>query len=187
MSTMTTELSPVEDITTFLDNCERMMRNTGKENGLRYMTLYGLVLGLGRAWETQALPPGFRRGEPQQCFLNTLVQCMTRDGLRYVEGYVLHPQLPIPIEHAWAVDEADRVIDVTLGNPEAHTYFGVEIPLKVVQEMVRQTERTGFFGSDWLAGNPVRNLGKIPSVTEIRRAKRDQRAERKRRKALTRS
>jgi hypothetical protein len=49
-------------------------------------------------------------------------------GLTYCEGFVLRAAMPIAIHHAWAIDDDQRVIDVTLSDPKACIYRGVPIP-----------------------------------------------------------
>lgn len=86
------------------------------------------VLRNGQVFEGRKRPKGYRRGTPKECFSNS-ARLVQKDlfGLRYVEGYVISKDLPIPILHAWAIDAEDRVIDVTIKEPEKHEYMGVVV------------------------------------------------------------
>ena len=87
--------------------------------------LQRFVLRNGTAGTWQPLPDGMQMGEQKQCFMNA-AQLTLHAGLRYVEGFCYVARLPIPIHHAWNLDEDGRVIDTTLRDGAGTQYFGVE-------------------------------------------------------------
>ncbi len=106
-----------------------------------------LTVAHGRAFPEMS-PNGmkYKPGAPKHCFWNAYeLAARTRGKLRYVEGYA---NGGIPMEHAWCVDEHDRVIDPTW-RPENgqhddgdREYFGVVIPLPIVKLL--RAENKGF-------------------------------------------
>ena len=69
--------------------------------------------------------------KPKECFNNALKLCLISNGkYEFYQGYMLSPDIPIPIEHAWNVKDG-KVIDLTaciLKLPKDTEYFGVKIP-----------------------------------------------------------
>ncbi|HDR9103442.1 TPA: hypothetical protein QDB04_000162 [Burkholderia vietnamiensis] len=104
-----------------------------------------LMLLMSRPWRAQALPAGFSRGEPRQCFKNSSWLAIEHRSLTYVEGYAC-PDGLIPIQHGWCVDEAGNVIDVTLGSPETTHYFGIPVSTRFLQNFLDTATYYGIFG-----------------------------------------
>ncbi|MGO6791314.1 hypothetical protein ACCS70_35015 [Rhizobium ruizarguesonis] len=52
-------------------------------------------------------------GEAKQCFRNATAFALVRHDVTYVEGFALDPALPIPLEHAWLIDDKGQVIEGT--------------------------------------------------------------------------
>ena len=97
-------------------------RDSWRSLGAGYL-LQEFILRHGQQFTAQHLPKRYKMRVPKNCFYNAQAlarrsQRLTRPAysfaLRYVEGYVLSPNVPILIHHAWCVDRDDRVIDVTL-------------------------------------------------------------------------
>lgn len=103
------------------------------------------ILERGVDFTGSPLPKGWRRALPKQCFANAgrIVIHNSRTTLIYHEGYVIGERLPIPIHHAWIVDEHGRVIDTTLREPEKHEYLGVPFRREIV---LRELNRHRIFG-----------------------------------------
>ena len=177
---MTTEIEPatVDDIRGFLATMARatasIFRSATQEPWTR-RSLEQLVLDLGQPWQPQPLPEVFEQLIPKQCFLNTWELVRGERSLRYVEGYALSAGGVLPVQHAWAVGRDDRVIDPTWNDPEHAAYYGVVIPKRSVQAMMTATGYVGFFGNDYLTGNVIQRLGRIPTPDEIREGARDRR------------
>jgi len=75
-----------------------------------------MVLDFGREYEWQPRPDHIDPGRAKECFTNAFWLARDNDWL-YVEGYVLTPDMPIAIHHAWVVDGGGRLIDPTLREP----------------------------------------------------------------------
>lgn len=101
------------------------------------------VLRNGTEFEGRDLPKGFRRGKAKACFENSINLVVRKRDLRYVEGYVMHNVIPIPIHHAWAVDADNRVIDVTIQQPAECQYMGVVMSR---QECWTEVSRNDVYG-----------------------------------------
>ncbi len=100
--------------------------------------LYDFVLARGLPCEARALPAPYRPGVPRYCFYNTaqLVR-QSRGKLLYCEGYASVWQIPSwPVYHAWAVDEAHRVVDATLDEPERAVYLGVPVATEIFNALI---------------------------------------------------
>lgn len=90
------------------------------------------ILRNGRAFQGRKLPARYTLKFPKMCYWNSYVLVRKSKRLRYCEGYVGRVDMPIPIQHAWAIDPLDRVVDVTLqdwetGESASHEaeYFGI--------------------------------------------------------------
>ncbi|MGR9449172.1 hypothetical protein [Rhizobium leguminosarum] len=78
-------------------------------------------------------------GEVKQCFRNATAFALVRDDVTYVEGFALDPALPIPLEHAWLVDDKGQVIDPTWDDNIGHVYYGVPFEINFVAAMMEQS------------------------------------------------
>lgn len=94
--------------------------------------IHEFLLRNGQRFLSQPKPDRYRMRMPKACFWNAARLAKKSRVLRYAEGYVASPDIPILVHHAWCVDARDRVIDVTLqdfrdGRSRAGTaqYFGV--------------------------------------------------------------
>ena len=108
-----------------------------------YPTVWHYTLQNGRAFESVALTGEelawtdrllWRSHRPKQCYRNAQVSALTvpvPDGmaLRYVEGYVMPADMPIPVEHAWlsvgGKGVGGKVIDTTLRDDGGQPIFGL--------------------------------------------------------------
>ncbi|MBX5212597.1 hypothetical protein HJB83_33820 [Rhizobium sp. NZLR11] len=64
---------------------------------------------------------------------------LVRRDVTYVEGFALDPALPIPVEHAWLVDDIGQVIDPTWDDNIGHIYYGVPFERNFVARMMEQS------------------------------------------------
>jgi hypothetical protein len=90
-----------------------------------YVNKEELLLRHGRFFQPQPRPKKYRRGRFKECFANSF-RLARKQGLRYVEGVAVPPDVGTPVHHAWCIDANDRVIDVTWSEP-GRVYFGVVI------------------------------------------------------------
>lgn len=130
----------------YLKMLAEMQRNFAAPAGtdFKYFSIEEFVLMNGRTMLASLADPRIKRGRKKECFKNsTLFALYSGEDCQYVEGYVLKASLPIPIHHAWILDEHEYVVDPTLGwEPDAE-YFGVAFP---TQEVARRVVKNGFYG-----------------------------------------
>jgi hypothetical protein len=101
----------------------------------------GFLLPFGEEFSDAYLPDHLEVMEPRMCFMNCFELAGMMDDLTYCEGFVLLASLPIPIHHAWCVDEEGRVVEPTITEAlEELTFFGVRLPFGAVNEVVEDTE-----------------------------------------------
>jgi hypothetical protein len=119
--------------------------------GWRWQSPAGFFLGEGQPWfdlvpfaEVDEQNPEGAFSELNQCFWNAQELVLSDpERFTYCEGYALRATgTGAPVHHAWAVDEAGRVVDTTwardascAGDPfarvtpeEGRLYFGVQVP-----------------------------------------------------------
>jgi hypothetical protein len=82
--------------------------------GLVYQSAAGFLLRHGD-WHREHAPAPGDEGAPKCCYGNAIAMCVKYPGVRYVEGYALAPSSAggLPIPHAWNLDAAGRLIDIT--------------------------------------------------------------------------
>lgn len=105
----------------------------------------------GEAFEHHPRPEDIPAMAPQQCYRNAFLLACERPGLTYCEGIVCWTGLPVPIAHAWCINEAGKVVDPTLetasdeegGLKGGLTYFGVRFEDEDVEQV---TFEAGTFG-----------------------------------------
>lgn len=99
----------------------------------------------GREFVGQHLPDEFEQMAPQMCFMNSFKLAENDDRLHYVEGYALRDHVPLPIHHAWCVDDDDKVIDATWDDVGPRdTYLGLIFPdFDAIEEIV---DTSGTYG-----------------------------------------
>jgi hypothetical protein len=100
------------------------------------------IARVGITCAAQPLPRGYRRAPPKRCFENAATLVRRRpDTLRYCEGYVSRPDVPLLIHHGWAIDAENRVIDPTLPDPADCAYVGLPLRFAEYQAETWQTLR----------------------------------------------
>jgi hypothetical protein len=173
MSGTDTLRASADDIRYFLESLVVMAAQVANgRTDWRARSLDAFILEHGRAWEPAPLPPTIPMRAPQECFRNSAHLAATHPELRYVQGYGLPARGILPVPHAWVVDDQGRVIDTTWEDGETAAYYGMVVPIASVHQMLLVADQYDFFGSDWLAGHPIRKLWRIPTPDEIVRAKR---------------
>ena len=114
----------------------------GWEKVGHHALLQRFVLRQGKAYKNDARTPPHLMREIKMCFRNATKYCRDYGGT-YVEGFVMKPNLPILIHHAWVATDDDFVIDPTLRDSEHAKYFGVPFKIELV---LRTTLRQGHYG-----------------------------------------
>ena len=113
-------------------------------------TLNKIQLEHGRAWPFDK--DSFIGGKRHQCYANAFRATLNDPSLTYVEGYV--SMGGVPISHAWVVDKAGKVRDVTIKDPEyVSGYYGVPIKQKWLNKFLSETKTYGVF--DWMKAGKV--------------------------------
>lgn len=135
------------------------------------------VLRNGKEFVGRKKPKRFKQGQPKNCFQNTTHLVTDDIGLRYVEGYVTRDDLPIPILHAWAIDAKNRVIDITLKEPEKYHYMGVVVTRKELYKELHRNKVYGLFDHglgmnvDWMFRRDPGLKDEIEPLMIVRRGK----------------
>jgi hypothetical protein len=120
---------------------ERLEQEIEMWEGIGYPALIQrFVLSKGK--EQKKNKTTLPRGEQKQCFMNAS-HAAFEHSIKYVEGYVLDPTLPILIEHAWVSRDGIHAEEVTMDDSRELYYFGVEFtPSKLMKELAK----TGVYG-----------------------------------------
>jgi hypothetical protein len=162
-----------EGLETHLRAVAQMMARSypARTRELAYTSYEGATLALGRFWTPQARPRRYGKGTERACFHNTLMLTVYHPRLRYVEGYALptiRGDVGIPVQHAWAVDAQDRVIDVTWPEPEHSAYYGFVIEREDIAALVELDDTNwGVLGGDYRLDFPILRYGRVlPPVEE---------------------
>lgn len=87
-----------------------------------------------------------KQGLKQQCFYNAF-HLAIETGLHYVEGYAVAGHLPLPLEHAWCVDDAGLIYDPTWDN--GTHYFGMAFQPQQLEAIHHITDVHSVFSNLW--------------------------------------
>jgi hypothetical protein len=128
------------------DNADALVRYM--EMIAPYAEVTKFILDNGTAMtEFSALHADFKRGELGECYSNA-GRIANGKGLRYVEGYAVPSTVPLPMMHAWLIDEQGRIIDPTW--EDGNAYYGVVIPHTTMWEILGRLKYWGIFDNLWL-------------------------------------
>jgi hypothetical protein len=120
----------------YLRMLQRVHHTNAHAAGIATQSPVDFVLTYGTQYHTvHALAP---TGQPRQCFRNAFEAAMRLD-LTYVEGWA---NSIIPTEHAWCVTPDGKIYDPTWGR-SGHDYFGVALPIPVLEQVM---SFTGVYG-----------------------------------------
>ena len=116
-----------EDANSLMEMYARYERNLAKDQGWKYGGAHDFTLGEGSVMLSPERPPAIDLMTPKECFSNSTSMVMGSGTHRYCEGYVMLPNLPMPIHHAWVWDETtSTLMDPTLGWQPKAKYFGTK-------------------------------------------------------------
>jgi hypothetical protein len=116
-----------------------LMAHAHEKLGTSTKSVDAFLLKYGEEFDVNPTPDWVELMTPKMCFMNCFVLVEEQRGgllsedipeLYYCEGYVLSSGLPIPIHHAWCVQDDGTLIEPTLPDrtdEEKVTYFGVKI------------------------------------------------------------
>lgn len=91
------------------------------------------ILEHGRWFTPAPRPSAVRRGQAGSCYRNAARYVLAHPECHYAEGFAARADLPLMVvQHGWAVDPDDRVIDRTWQAPEHCLYFGLAIGPKTM-------------------------------------------------------
>jgi hypothetical protein len=129
----------VTPIDAVLDYLRGVARLRGDRPGFTFGSVEAYLLAHGRAWAPGPVTAHTASMTPCQCYDNAFkLARRARLGLRYVEGVALPLKL-CPLDHAWCVDAADRVVDPTWDHGVA--YFGVVFAVDEVRTLRRESRQ----------------------------------------------
>jgi hypothetical protein len=90
-------------------------RDAWKHLGAGAWIYHEFILRNGWGWISQPLPKQYKMQQPKNCYWNAQALVRRSKGkLWYVEGFVLCKDLPLLIQHGWAIDGRGAVVDNTL-------------------------------------------------------------------------
>lgn len=103
---------------------------------------------------TYIVPDDLEYGRRGLCYANAARYVLEHDKLHYCEGYALSLRLPIPVPHAWVVDDDGHAIDPTWDYPEGEAfYFGVPFLCDNTWVRLLKLGTFGIIASDWEQGD----------------------------------
>ncbi len=95
----------------------------------------------GRHFSPRSPKPNWLRiGEQRNCFSNATNAAVKRSDVFYAEGYVLEPELQIPVQHAWLLDASGAVVDPTYADTTDHANFGIAFRRDFVVDILTNTK-----------------------------------------------
>lgn len=147
------------DIATYLQFVSNVSRSQQRA-GWRYSSYEGLVLDLGQTFESAKWD--YPEQELGACYENSVLALLElgNEHLFYCEGWACSPKLPLPIQHAWLVDDQGHAYDPTWET--GGTYYGVPVKLSYVKRTILDTGYYGILVNDWRSDCVIVREG-IPS------------------------
>ncbi|WP_395517483.1 hypothetical protein [Pseudorhizobium flavum] len=107
------------------------------ENGFGPATAL-LLYGKGLISGEQA-PKWVSFGGAKECYKNAAQALLHRDDVFYAEGIAVDlVGPPVPVEHAWLVQDDGVVVDPTWRDSGSCAYYGIAFKSSVVREKIRR-------------------------------------------------
>jgi len=133
-------MKTIDRLKSFLDKQAQLMRQIHPQPDWKYGGFEELILDRGIEMEHAPLLEDIDRGMPKSCYHNCFQLLKDNLDLTYCEGYALYSELPLPLIHAWLVDEDGKVIDLTWDEPDT-VYLGVPFETKWFINLLRSRNR----------------------------------------------
>ena len=122
-------MKTTERLKSFLDKQARLIKKVHHQPYWKYNSFEELILDCGTEMKYAPLPNNVDRGLPKNCYYNCLQLLREHPDLTYCEGYAQSEDLPLPLFHAWLIDEDRNVIDPTWDDDTA-VYLGIPFDTK---------------------------------------------------------
>ena len=113
-------------------------------------SIEAVVLKHGEEFKSPARPrpKGIRKRTNKLCFMNSYHLAESRN-MTYVEGFAISKGVPIPLHHAWVVDQSGEVIETTWRDP-GDFYFGIALDLSFIHHVMFETRMYGVLDTNSL-------------------------------------
>jgi hypothetical protein len=133
-------MKTIDRLKSFLNQQSQRMRKIRPNLDWKYGGFEELILDCGIEMNFTPLPENIERGLPKNCYYNCFELLKNNFALTYCEGYALDPELPLPLIHAWLVDNDGKVIDPTWDDCNA-AYLGIPFDTKWFISLLRSRRR----------------------------------------------
>ena len=129
----------------YMEFMVKMRSGMNKPKGAIYLGMEDFVSKNGELFTSCKYPKKYIefRGEKRDCYRNAFQLMMSNSELTYVEGYGISKTIPLPIPHAYCVDEEGNVVDPTWDDQEDCIYFGVKFSSEYTYETIMRTQIYG--------------------------------------------
>lgn len=124
----------------------------------KYKSDEALLLDCGIVFE-KSVKPSPIKGKPKLCYKNCADAILSRSDLHYCEGYGIDEDLPIPVYHAWLVNDKCEVIDPTWLKKRKAIYLGVVFNKKYVLKMLTEIREYSIIENDYKIGFKLKQDG----------------------------
>jgi hypothetical protein len=124
----------------------------------KYKSDEALLLDYGIVFD-KSVKPSPIKGEPKLCYKNCADAILSRSDLYYCEGYGIDEDLPIPVYHAWLVNDDGEVIDPTWLTKNKAIYLGVVFNKKYVLKMLTEIREYSIIENDYKVKFRLKNNG----------------------------
>lgn len=153
----------LEFLLTFLNQQAELNGRINETSTKPFINIQRLVLENGLPFLQRIKPSPFR-GEPKSCYQNCFQALWNYPELSYCEGFAISDEVPIPIAHAWLIDDNSQVIDPTRNEDFTDgTYFGVVFTQNFVREVALKTKYYGILNNDYVYRYQILQEGFPPS------------------------
>lgn len=124
-----------------LDSLLHTLQHYIDHSAMRGDHISSLTLRYGLYWPSVPLHLDVKKEQPGRCFWQAFSLALARPKrFTYVEGYACNGR-PIPVHHAWCVDEEGNVVDPTWNIAATAVYAGVPFREDVLKETAQSIER----------------------------------------------